>query len=167
MLTFELTQYEQEELESLRGQLETLEANFEKKSSRYITGEQMNPVGEIGGIRSRSRRQKNRIMNQYDKQAKETVSFMDERSRLQKRIANLETKPEKEERCFKLDLKRLAWWDSLKAGDTFQPGNNPLEIKKKNRMSVITANGTKWTIHELTGLSKARIAQLREHLDSQ
>lgn len=162
---FSLTTAEQEKLETLRTQLATLEAQYEKKSAAHITGTQMNPAGDIGSIRSRSKRQKQHIMNRYDREARETVQFVNKIQELKKQITNLEGLAERRKKRFKADMMRLKVWDALKVGDTFQPGNNPLQIKKKNRFSVITTSGTKWKITEVIGLSRQRIDELRKYMN--
>lgn len=55
------------------------------------------------------------------------------------------------------------WWDQLVAGDQLWQDGGPM-IAKMNRGSAITASGTRWTCQEVTGLSPARVAELRAEL---
>ena len=54
----------------------------------------------------------------------------------------------------------VRWFDSLKVGDTYQPGNNPLPIIKKTLNALFT-EGCRWSIKELTGATPTEAEQIR------
>lgn len=72
----------QEQLDAVNKKLEKHHAEWERTS-----GHALNPAGEIGGIRSRSRRQKARIWVRWDRQASEGVALVREKKRLEACIA--------------------------------------------------------------------------------
>ena len=119
------------------------------------SGHAVNPDNEIGGMRGRSARAKGRMMDRWDEQARKARRLHEERATLCNRIAWLEAAPIRD----RADALTLAAWDVLKAGDV-----NPLTggtIVKRNPKSIVTTGGTRWTCEEVTGLSPARVAELR------
>jgi len=145
-------------IEELQAELAIVLAALERHYRTALTGSETNPAGDIGGIRSRSQRQKNAIFNRYMREATEGVALATQRDNLQRRITILKDMPERERRAHEIAIEKLEWWDGLKPGDTFTPGNAPLVIARKNRKTLITASGSRWTIEEVTGLS---VKQLR------
>lgn len=144
-------------MQTIYEQLAAVEDKIKKLERTALTGERTNPDLEIGGIRSRSRRQKNRILDRFDREAKEHTALIKERNDLQAQIRYIEAAPQREKR----DLLLLAKWDSIKVGDTFQPGNSPLKIIRKSTWSVTTESGSRWSTTEVVGLSRKRIEELR------
>jgi len=63
------------------------------------------------------------------------------------------------------DALALAAWDALAVGDPFPLRPDSLTIIKKNRGSIRTSLGTVWTCEEVTGLSPARVRELRERVE--
>lgn len=64
-------------------------------------------------------------------------------------------------------MAKAEYWRRLKVGDELNIGNsngNPI-IKTKNRLSVITTTGTKWTASEVIGREAAKLIQ-PNHLQS-
>ena len=59
------------------------------------------------------------------------------------------------------DALMLAWWDSLRPGDTWLPPGRPLRIRRKAPGCLTLHGGARWTVEDLTGLPPGRIAELR------
>ena len=67
----------------------------------------------------------------------------------------------KAENVAKGRVKLVGWWHNLKTGDKIDVGgNDKATIKKKNKASIITEGGAKWTFKEITGLDHS---WLRKH----
>lgn len=143
----------------LRDELAALEARIAAHDAECerTSGHAVNPDNEIGGMRGRSARAKGKLLDRWDRQARETVRLHDQRRRLVARIAWLESAPLRD----RLDAGALLWWESLTAGDTITVGNGTRTIARKSAASVTLETGTRWTREELTGLSPKRVAELR------
>lgn len=150
------------ELDKLRADLVRVETKIAELSAECerTGGAATNPEGDIGGIRSRSRRQKDRILDRWDQQSRDWRRLTEERYTLRARIRWAEGATGRA----RAQMAKLLWWDSLAAGDQLWPDGGPT-IAKMNRGSAITTNGTRWTCQEMTGLSPARVAELRAELD--
>lgn len=140
--------------------LSEVEAKITAYHRTVKTGVDINPAGDIGGIRSRSAKAKERIFDRYSRDAATAVALYNERDRIKAKIAFIEEAPEREKR----DIAKLLFWDNIKAGDTFQPGNYPIRIIRKNAWSITTEGGTRWSIVEVVGISRQRAEELREML---
>jgi hypothetical protein len=148
---------------TLEQQLAEVVEQIEKMHKRHeaTSGFATNPAGDFGGIRSRSQRTKDRMFDRWSKQADEAIKLYKKRDSIKAQIKYLEEKPAKEAKQLRYDLLVLTWWDQIKPGDTWAPGNNDLVITKKNAKSIL-AGGCKWSIGEVTGLRAQRIAELRK-----
>ena len=153
-----------ESLDVLRHELAECNAQIEQHLASSISGSTMNPAGDIGGIRSRSQKRKQQIFDRYSREARRHVELIEKRDSLKQRIAYIESQPKRDRTLLQRDIALYHWWNNLKSGDTIKPGNNALLIVKKNTKSVVTAGGSKWTIHEITGLSNSRISEIKAHL---
>lgn len=149
------------ELETLRADLTRVETRIAELSAECdrTSGAATNPEGEIGGIRSRSRRQKDQLTARWDRQSADWRRLVGERDALKARIRWAEGATGRA----RAELAKLLWWDGLVAGDLLWSDGGPT-IAKKNRGSAITTSGTRWTCQEVTGLSPARVAELRTEL---
>ena len=157
-------------LETLQNELATLDTEIDKMHKRHAQrdGMAMNPAGDFGGIRSRSQKAKDRIFAAYSTDAAEGVKQYKKRTNLRLRIELLQQAPGRARYRWLSDLGTLFWWDSLEPGDTFTPGNDPLPIRKVNKVSLITGRGDEpgisWSITEVTGLRRQRVQELRDLL---
>ena len=120
------------------------------------SGHAVNPDNEIGGIRSRSKRSKGRLLDRWDEQARESARLHDQRRTLTARIAWLEAAPIRE----RVDALVLAAWDALEVGDPFPRRPDSPTVARRSPYSVTTNTGTRWTCEEVTGLSRTRVAEL-------
>lgn len=146
-------------LDCLRSEL----AALDERIAAHVTecertsGHAVNPDNEIGGMRSRSARGKARLMDRWDSQARESARLHDQRRSLAQRIEWLESAPIRD----RADALALAWWDGLTVGDRVSVGNGALGITRKSAASVTLETGSRWTREGITGLSPARVAELR------
>lgn len=143
---------------TLQDKLADVEARLEKHYRTSLTGAQSNPAGDIGGIRGRSQKRKDQIFNRYSREAAQGVALQAERDRILTQIKIEQEAPARERH----NLRLLAAWDALKAGDTFRPGNNVITIRNKNTWSVTDTNGISWAIHEVVGLSRKEAEALTQ-----
>lgn len=109
-----------------------------------------------GGRQRRSNKSIDRGIDASVRRATELVTFYKRRD-----ILAAPTKPERP-RPTKEQQQRYAlkWFDSLKVGDTYQPGNYPLPIIKKTLAAIFTEN-CRWSLQELTGIKPKEAAALR------
>jgi len=161
---FSLTTAEVLELDELKKKLSELEQTIERTYARHTSGAEQNPAMDIGGIRSRSKRQKQQLFNRYTREARETGNLVNRRKQLERKIRSLENRPKHRRQRWNNDVALLRWWDGLKPGDTFNPGAGDIAIAKKNRASIVLVSGTKWTIHEVLGMKRERIKEVRAYL---
>jgi len=150
-------------IDDLRRALAALDlrlAGFDAECRR-TSGHAVNPDNEIGGMRSRSARAKGRLLARWDAQARESRRLYIKRQTLVNRIAWLEAAPIRDRN----DALALAAWDALAVGDPFPLRPDSLTIIKKNRGSIRTSLGTVWTCEEVTGLSPARVRELRDRME--
>ena len=124
-----------------------------ERTSGFVT----NPAGDIGGIRSRSRKVKGQVFDRWTKQAHEGVELEKKKKLLLNQIAWVTAAPLREKR----DINLLIAWDNLDPGMEFRPGNDALKIIRKNKYSITTTGGINWSVVEVIGLSRKRIEELR------
>ena len=126
------------------------------------------PEMEIGGIRSRSARTKERLFNRTTKLAHEHVAAVTEQRRLAAQIEDIESGTAARRQAFKegVDLARVRAFHQIKPGDKVGiGGNNSVTVQKKNRLSIITEGGSKWSISEVTGVFGSRVKELLEQVE--
>lgn len=166
-------------LHGLQFDLQRAERAFMQISSRLNrnSGSATNPAGDIGGIRSRSAKRKNQIMDAYIDAAGKYAPAKARVESLQKQIADIESgerearearqeaaRPAREAAVAEFKAKRVAWFDGLKAGDSVDiGGNQPVVIIKKNRNSIKTGpqKDAVWTLREITGIDHAEADAIR------
>lgn len=151
-------------LDRLREQLAALEERIAAHDAECArtSGHAVNPDNEIGGMRGRSARAKGRLLDRWDRQARESAKLHDERRTLAARIAWLEAAPIRE----RVDALVLAAWDALEVGDPFPLRPDSLTVARRSPYSVTTNSGTRWTCEEVTGLSRTRVAELRDAMEA-
>lgn len=153
-------------LDELKKELDETNAKIKRHHGTSISGAQMNPAGDIGGIRSRSPKRKQQIFDRYTREANEGVALYKRRDSLKREIARIETQPARDRKALLRDIALYHWWNSLKPGDTIKPGNATLTIKKKNAKSIVVETGTNWKLVEVTGISNKRLAEIKAHLQA-
>lgn len=146
-------------LDALRSELADLDVRIAAHVAECerTSGHAVNPDNEIGGMRGRSARGKARLMDRWDRQARESARLHGERRSLAQRIEWLESAPIRD----RADALVLAWWDRLTVGDHVLIGNGTLAITRKSAASVTLETGSRWTREGITGLSPKRVAELR------
>lgn len=79
-------------VEELRAQLARVNARIAalEAETERTSGRALNPDGEIGGMRGRSRRAKGRILDRWDRQAREHVQLVADRAALEAAIREAE-----------------------------------------------------------------------------
>ncbi|MCG3207209.1 MAG: hypothetical protein FOGNACKC_00809 [Anaerolineae bacterium] len=123
-------------LEQLERELATVNDaidSLHKKAAR-TSGFAVNPVGEIGGIRSRSKRQKRKLMEKWDREVAELVGLYRRKRALESEIAALKVAPKREANQRLLDdfLKK-----TLKVGDMVWCGYpDPKRVVRINQKTV-------------------------------
>lgn len=133
-------------LEQLERELEQVNAALERNAAEgeRVSGARLNPAGDIGGIRSRSKKRKRQIAERRDALAAESVRLVRERDRLQTTIANLKAAPGREavkERA------RISWRgilrDKLQKGDEVEvmPYRGTFRVVRVNKASVTVERG--------------------------
>lgn len=150
-------------IDTAREQLALIERKIKvtEAACEAVSGARLNPDMEIGGIRSRSARAKSRLFERRTRVAHEHLALIAERDRLQNIIRYHEAAPARARR----EVLVLAWWDSISAGDAVDIGGNaPVQVLRKSAASFTTASGSRWTVTEITGLSRERIAEIRREL---
>lgn len=159
-----MTEEEMRLLDDLKSKLAKCNEQIEQHLASSTSGAAMNPAGDIGGVRSRSRKRRRQIFERYSKEAKEHIELLKRREDLKRRIAYIESSSERERRALQRDISLYRWWNSLKPGDTIEPGNNVLVITKKNAKSVVVSSGSRWTMYEVTGLTNDRVSYIKAYL---
>ncbi len=96
------------------------------------------------------------------------VPLYKEREGLENRLqdidsGNFEKRVRQENKAVEILLK---YWEQLKPGDTFQPGNNIITIKRKNKNTVTDTNGYRWSRTEVLNVSKSRITEIQAMANS-
>lgn len=116
--------------------------------------------GDIGGIRSWSNKRKQRASDRRIDACVELAKLYPQRDGLKSDVIQLQMhgpflppprKPTREElaaAAFKVFSEHWQVGGFLDVG-----GNSPLKIVKKNRLSILTEGGSKWTFEELTGFT--------------
>ena len=145
-------------IDQLRFELATLDERIAAHvaACERTSGHAVNPDNEIGGMRNRSARAKEKSLDRWDSQAREPARLHGQRRTLVARIVWLEAAPIRDRR----DAATLAWWDGLEAGSKIVIGNGPLAIARKSDASVTLETGTRWAREEITGLSPKRVKEL-------
>lgn len=118
-------------------------------------------VGGSGKNTTRLNRRREAELDRTIERAKMLVPLYTKRDNLIKQISDIKdgTAAKKEENVMTRRIAKAEMWKRLKAGDELPIGNsngNPV-IKTKNRLSVITTSGTKWTASEVIGKEAARL----------
>lgn len=147
----------------LNENLTNLNRAISKLESKFSGYGGHNPAGDFGGIRSESRRTKEKRMDASIDCAVELVRLKEKRKHIEAEIRFIETTDKRELYNLVRDCARLMGFKQLKVGDMFQPGNNPLTITKKNKLSIVAGN-CNWSILEVAGITPKRVKEIEERL---
>lgn len=127
--------------DALQRELDMVNAAIERNDKEWVrtSGHALNPAGDIGGIRSRSPRQKGRIVARWDRQAAEGVALMRRKKALETRIAaeKREVAREAQRPVLEAEIERVLR-DTLKPGDPVHVSGfpNPGTVVRVNAKSV-------------------------------
>lgn len=147
-------------LQQLQDELAQVEARIARHqiACERWSGFNTNPAGDIGGIRSRSRKQKEQLFNRWTKQANETVYLAGRKAALEREIAAVQEADRRALYADRIAMERLKRWEAIAPGDALDVGgNSPLTVARKSRFSLVTVGGSRWTIEEVVGLERARV----------
>lgn len=154
------------QLEKLKQRLEIVTSRIQKlEGTKYYTDSVANSfyLGMVGGSGKNTARLNRRRENEINKTVQNAVlcvALYKERNKLQIDIADLENNgPAKraEIRTAKNAL-MAQYWQNLKVGDTvYLWTGNEATITKKNKKSIETGTGCKWTAAEIIGKEAANI----------
>ena len=84
---YQATEGEVRELEQLRARLADAEAAISRHHARQLSGFDTNPAADLGGIRSRSQKAKDRIFDRFSRESKRAIRLYRERDAIAARIA--------------------------------------------------------------------------------
>lgn len=151
-------------LEQLRQELATTEARILKVTPRdsHIDNLPFH-LGRVGGSGRnvyRLNKRRERYLDRSIQAARILTALYEKRDNLKRRIADIESgKVERDQEKKQRDYSRLAqYWNGLKAGDKIDiGGNDPAVITKKNKKSIETGEGCKWTAAEIIGKQAAAL----------
>lgn len=125
----------------LHEKLAEVNARIERHHATQLTGAQTNPDNEIGGIRSRSKRQKERILSRFASDANKAVKLYRERDEIEANLRAAIAEPVRK----KADQLQAELVTALKPGDMVWCGfPDPKEVVRvnKNSVSVKVSYGT-------------------------
>lgn len=131
-------------------------AAVEAKLARLRTSE-TNPAGDIGGIRSWSRKRREGNIERAITNASKSIPLWGKRKSLLQDIAILESgkelpKPVTGPSRESMAKYALKVFEKVQVGDLVDiGGNSPIRVAKKNRASIIDECGEKWTFRDLYG----------------
>ena len=123
-------------------------------------------LGMVGGSGKNTESLNRRKERDLDKTIKNAVilcSLYKERDSLQKRIQFVESGESQKKETLKLKTAqvRAKYWEQLKPGDLIDiGGNSKVTITKKNKKSIETGFGCKWTVNEIIGNEAAKLINL-------
>ena len=154
------------EIRKLQGEAENLkkiigQINLAERNSYTAHVAKHFHLGTVGG----SGRNTTKLNKRREAEVEKTIDNAVKYTQAVKRLGEVESRinflenggPEKREKMRSERNMALAdWFKSLKVGDTYQPGNNPLLITKKNKKSFVTGNCT-WTAAEVIGAQAAKL----------
>lgn len=84
--TYVLTERDRSDIARIEAELAALQLKIDRHERTSLSGEKTNPAGDIGGIRSWSKRKKERMWNRYDREAKTGVKLYTQRQNLRHSI---------------------------------------------------------------------------------
>lgn len=111
--------------------------------------------GRVGKMR-RSMKSFDRSIDASVRRANELTRLYALRERLMSPPVPEKPKPSREQ----VQRFALKWFESLKVGDSYTPGNYPLPIIKVTAAAIFT-EGCRWSLKELTGIKPSEAKQLR------
>lgn len=145
-------------VDELREQLEAAEEKLRELDRKQLSGADINPGMEIGGIRSRSKRQKGRIIDRLTREAHEYAKLKKHVENLRRQLKIEEERPAREEKRRIENIKWAMKWINIKPGDKILVGASHITVKKKNKKSITATSGTNWSRFEIIGMSDAEFA---------
>lgn len=124
------------------------------------------PLGMVGGSGKNTRRlnqRRDRDLERTIEKAKILTPLYRERDNLSCLIQEIESgeyerkKNSKTEDAIDLRRRKASFWNNIKSGDVINlPLGNEVVVAKKNRVSIVTTGGTKWTVSEIIGREAAK-----------
>ena len=128
-------------VDELQADLARIEQKLQRNRAEYdsVSGERLNPIGEIGGIRSRSKKRKRQIADKRLRVAKEYVELITERQQLQREIKAAQQRPvhEKAQATIEQVLR-----DKLRPGDRVETQYGEATVIRCNAKSVTIETGS-------------------------
>lgn len=121
-------------------------------------------VGGSGRNNYRLNKRREREMEKSIANSKELVKLYNRRDYLNQLIPSIESGEyerkiqEKADKKEKTNTALVEYWNSIKVGDKIDIGGNSLvEVTKKNKKSLETGSGCKWTVAEIIGKQAASL----------
>lgn len=159
----------EEEVAELKAKLIVVNSRIEKLereqnggyTSQMSRSFHMGMVGGSGRNVNSLNKKRERDLDKTIRIANILVPLYRQKSGIEKQIEDIESgkRDKKEVNANTIRLAKAELWRRLKPGDELPIGNsngNPT-IKTKNRLSVITTGGTKWTASEVIGREAAKL----------
>lgn len=117
-------------------------------------------IGGSGKYTSYFNKRREAYLERTIEAAKKLVPLYEKEKNLQKQIEDIESGAA-EKRELTIHQKRMAkaeYWRNIKAGDLVAlPLGNTITVVKKNRLSIETEMGNKWTAAEIIGREAAKL----------
>lgn len=127
-------------------------------------------LGRVGGSGWSSGRIKarNKANEREDAVRKKLLPLYEKRNHLAKFIEGEESgenqarRDAREKNRVNKENALALWWSTLKKGDQILMGNGSITVARKNKKSISTTDGNRWTAQELTGKEPEALAALLE-----
>lgn len=153
------------EIADLEAQLATIDAKQERHDAECerTSGFRTNPAGDIGGIRSRSKKQKQQLFERWSRQARTTVDLLEQRRRIVRDIeAKKQIIPRKAREAAANEILQLIIRPGDKVSVPWSDSGTVVRVNKKS-VTVQTAlvkEPVKWNLiglHNWKELARERL----------
>lgn len=138
--------------DALEVKLNRLNADHERRMETDMPGPFVTGGSNIPASRSR------RLDAQLDREINRAVEYVEtskELERIKAKIAYQNNAPERERIKEIVRAKEESRFETIEAGDLIDVGGNSmLRVIKKNKKTVVTDSGSKWTAYEICGVVK-------------
>lgn len=148
-------------LTELKAELAAVNARIKKVTpSDSVLDNMPARVGGSGRYVHYFNKRREAYLDRTIKAARILTELYTKRDNLSKQIEDIESgaKEKREQTIHERRIKYAEYWRTIKAGDevTISSGNT-VTVKKKNRLSIETTGGTKWTAAEIIGREAAKL----------
>lgn len=148
-------------IEELKAELLTVQARIKRaQPSDYVLDNMPARIGGSGRYTNYFNKRREAYLDRSIEAAKKLTPLYEKESNLKKQIEDIESgaAEKKELSIIQKRQQKAEYWRSIKPGDEVALfTGNTVTVKKKNRLSIETSSGSKYTAAEIIGREAAKL----------